>query len=52
MGGVMLLIYWVLYQTQRWYGTADGYFPVNFSEDNHDWMNPDTEEIMVDMSSS
>lgn len=42
-------MYWVLCQTQHWYGTEDGYFPVSFSEDDHDWFNPDTGVVMVDV---
>lgn len=49
MGGIFGIMYWVLYQTQHWYGTEDGYFPVNFSEDDHDWFNPDTGIVMVDV---
>jgi len=32
MGGIYYMIYWTLYQTQHWYGSEEGYFPINSSE--------------------
>lgn len=49
MGGVMGVIYWVLYQTQYWYGSDDGYYPINFSNDEHDWHDPYQQSVLIDI---